>query len=493
MDTVNETQEQEQNACALQREKDRESSRQEREIQRVQLEKYRVWRKKARKRACIISSISLASVLVVAVGGFYLVKTVIPAVTYSSAVNDYETAYTQGDYYAAGQKLLSYSGRDENEDKIYECGAKLFEAKEWEQCVELLGNCPGQPDSAEKILTACKNLKQSGDYLNALELLMKYYTGTDYAAAYQQIKLPNLVAAGVLHSAYVKPDGTAGSTRFASDTNAAYDGQGEVQAFSGIKEIAAGYSHTVGLKADGTVAVTPYTGAESQNLGQCDLKDFTDITRIVTGRYYTAAIKSDGTVVTNTPKGDSKYGDGPFKVLSFHDTVDLAAGEGYTVGLCGDGTLMCTQLDEEKIRDAGQRDIGEWSDIISIATGYIHTVGLKRDGTVVAVGDNTNGQCEVKDWKDIVAIAADANHTIGLKKDGTVVSTKHLGASEQYYGECEVQDWKDIVAVATGGTQTLGIKKDGTVVATVYTGLAQYNKGQCDVAGWKVALPWEKS
>lgn len=494
METVKQTtEEKEQQAAALQREKDCEASRREREIQREQLEEYRAWRKKVRRRVCIITPVSLIAAVVVAVGGFYLVKYAIPAITYSNAVNDYETAYAQGDYYAAGQKLLPFSDKEETGDKIYDCGRKLFEQKQWKQCVEFLGASPQQADSAEKILAACENLKQSGDYLTALDLLMKHYTGEDYAAAYQKIKLPNLAAAGVLHSAYIKPDGTVGSTRFTSDENASYDGQGEVQAFSSIREIAAGYSHTVGVKADGTVAVTPYTGVESQDLGQCDLKDFTDITRIITGRYYTAAIKADGKVVANTPKGDSIYGDGPFRVLSFHDTVELAAGEGYTVGLCGDGTLMCTQLNEEKIRDAGQRDIGEWEDIISIATGYIHTVGLKRDGTVVAVGDNTNGQCEVAGWKDIVAIAADANHTIGLKKDGTVVSTKHLGALEQYYGECETKDWTDIVAVTTGGTQTLGIKKDGTVVATAYTGLPQYNKGQCDVAGWKVALPWEKS
>ena len=344
MEAVKETQEQQQQAAALRREKDRESSRQEREIQRVQLEEYRVQRKKAYKRAGIITSVSLAAVLVAAVGGYYLVEYAVPAISYSNAVNDYEAAYGQGDYYTAGQKLLSFTDHDGIEDKIYDCGSRLFEAKQWKQCVELLGMCPEQADSAEKILTACKNLKQSGDYLTALDLLMKHYTGTDYAAAYQQIKLPNLVAAGVLHSAYVKPDGTVGATRFASDENATYDGQGEVQAFSGIREIAAGYSHTVGVKADGTVVVTPYTGVESQDFGQCDLKDFTDITHIVTGRYYTAAMKSDGKVVANTPKGDSIYGDGQFKVLSFHDTVELAAGEGYTVGLCKDGSLMCTCL-----------------------------------------------------------------------------------------------------------------------------------------------------
>ena len=73
MEAVKETQEQQQQAAALRREKDRESSRQEREIQRVQLEEYRVQRKKAYKRAGIITSVSLAAVLVAAVGGYYLV------------------------------------------------------------------------------------------------------------------------------------------------------------------------------------------------------------------------------------------------------------------------------------------------------------------------------------------------------------------------------------------------------------------------------------
>lgn len=156
MEAVKETQEQQQQAAALRREKDRESSRQEREIQRVQLEEYRVQRKKAYKRAGIITSVSLAAVLVAAVGGYYLVEYAVPAISYSNAVNDYEAAYGQGDYYTAGQKLLSFTDHDGIEDKIYDCGSRLFEAKQWKQCVELLGMCPEQADSAEKILTACK-------------------------------------------------------------------------------------------------------------------------------------------------------------------------------------------------------------------------------------------------------------------------------------------------------------------------------------------------
>jgi len=128
--------------------------------------------------------------------------------------------------------------------------------------------------------------------------------------------------------------------------------------------VAAGYSHTVGLKADGTVV------AVGENYyGQCDVGGWTDIIQVTVGYDRTVGIKSDGTVVA--------VGNNAF----------------------------------------GKCDVGAWTNIIQVATGYDHTVGLKTDGTVVAVGSSDVGRCDVGDWTDIVEVTAGYGHTVGLKSD----------------------------------------------------------------------------
>ena len=59
-----------------------------------------------------------------------------------------------------------------------------------------------------------------------------------------------------------------------------------------IVAISAGYSHTVGLKSDGTVVAV---GKNAD--GQCNVSEWTDIVAISAGSIHTVGLKSDGTVV----------------------------------------------------------------------------------------------------------------------------------------------------------------------------------------------------
>ena len=102
--------------------------------------------------------------------------------------------------------------------------------------------------------------------------------------------------------------------------------------------VAAGYYHTVGVKADGTaIAVGDNIG------GQCDVGDWTDI-------------------------------------------IQVAGGYGHTVGLKVDGTVVAVGY-----RGLGQSDVNDWTNIVWVTAGSYHTIGLKANGTVVAVGDNSSG------------------------------------------------------------------------------------------------------
>ena len=59
-----------------------------------------------------------------------------------------------------------------------------------------------------------------------------------------------------------------------------------------IVAVAAGWEHTVGLKADGTVVA-----AGENSYGQCDVSGWRDIVAVAAGDGHTVGLKSDGTVV----------------------------------------------------------------------------------------------------------------------------------------------------------------------------------------------------
>ena len=150
--------------------------------------------------------------------------------------------------------------------------------------------------------------------------------------------------------------------------------------------LAAGNSHTVGLKTDGTVVAVGWNSD-----GRCDVSGWTDI-------------------------------------------VAVAAGCDHTVGLKSDGTVIAVGNNQND-----QCDVSDWTDIVAVSAGDWHTVGLKADGTVVAVGDNYYSCCNVSGWADIVAVAAGRDYTVGLKADGTVIAV-----GENKVGQCDVSGWTDI-------------------------------------------------
>ena len=256
-----------------------------------------------------------------------------------------------------------------------------------------------------------------------------------------------MVAAGASHTVGLKSDGTVvtvGDNEY---------GQCNVCSWSDIVQVAAGYAHTAGVKSDGTVVAVGHN-----TWGWCDVGSWTDIIQAAAGDKHTVGLKSDGTVVA---VGTNGYGQ--CNVDGWSDIVQVTAGKGHTVGLKADGTVVDTSY-----------NVGGWKDIIQVAAGGFHTVGLKSDGTAVAVGASYSGQCDVGNWTDIVQVAAGYHYTLGLKSDGTAVAVGDNG-----WGRCDVGGWTDIVQVATGYSHTVGLKSDGTVVAVGYN---EY--GQCDVGGW---------
>ena len=281
----------------------------------------------------------------------------------------------------------------------------------------------------------------------------------------------SFLSAGLRHTVGLKSDGTVAATKYTGDQKDYY-GQCDVSGWRDIVAVSAGDFHTVGLKSDGTVVATKYTGDQKDYHGQCDVSGWRDIVAVSAGGYHTVGLKADGTVVA---VGSNYFGQ--CGVSGWMDIVAVSAGGRHTVGLKSDGTVVA--VGDNTTPSAC--NVSGWRDVVAVSAGSSHTVGLKADGTVVAEGYNGDGQCDVSGWTDIVAVSAGSSHTVGLKADGTVVATKYTGDQKYYNGQCNVSGWRDIVAVSAGGYHTVGLKADGTVVAV---GCNVY--GECDVSGWRL-------
>ena len=299
-------------------------------------------------------------------------------------------------------------------------------------------------------------LEEAGKYREAITVynaLSGYKDSRDRALAlWDRIAQRDLVAAGRSHTVGLRSDGTVVAVGWNEY------GQCEVGGWTDIVAVAAGDFHTVGLRSDGTVVAVGWNDD-----GRCEVGGWTDIVAVAAGRSHTVGLRSDGTVVAVGLNDD-----GQCEVSGWTDIVAVAAGYRHTVGLRSDGTVVAVGANY-----SGQCKVGGWTDIVAIAAGYRHTVGLRSDGRVVAVGWNDDGQCEVGGWTDIVAVAAGGRHTVGLRSDGTVVA---VGSNDN--GRCEVGGWTDIVAVASC-YHTVGLRSDGTVVA-----VGLNDEGQCEVGGW---------
>ena len=413
----------------------------------------------------------LAALLLLAM---LITKVAIPAVEYSKA----EKLLASGDYdgaIAAFEALGDYKdSADLRNESVYEKATALLASGDYDGAIAAFEALGDYKDSSAMLVESA-NAKE---YAQAEKLLAQGQTA-EAAVAFAKIAeyedarersfelwdtmaARETLAAGYNHTVGLKADGTVVAAGSHSS------GQYDVSGWRDIVAVAAGIFHTVGLKADGTVAAAGWNDD-----GQCDVSGWRDIVAVAAGINHTVGLRADGTVVTVGANEE-----GQCDVSGWRDIVAVAAGDSHTVGLRADGTVVAVGYNEY-----GQCDVSDWTDIVAVAAGWVHTVGLKADGTVVAVGYNVDSQCDVSGWRDIVAVAAGHNHTVGLRADGTVVT---VGANEE--GQCDVSGWRDIVAVAAGTEHTVGLKADGTVAA-----VGDNYFGQCEVSGWRnIRVPTDR-
>ena len=375
----------------------------------------------------------LAALLLLAM---LITKVALPAVEYSKA----EKLLASGDYDGA---ITAFEALGDYKDS-----ADLRNESVYDKATALLAS--GDYDGA---ITAFEAL---GDYKDSSAMLVESANAKEYAQAEKLLAQGQTAEAAVAFARIAEYEDARERSLALWDTIAARE------------TLAVGSSHTIGLKADGTVVAVGYN-----EYGQCDVSGWTDIVAVAAGYAHTIGLRADGTVVA---VGDNEGGQ--CDVSGWTDIVAVAAGERYSVGLKADGTVVAVGWNQN-----GQCDVSGWRDIVAVAVESWHIVGLRADGTVVAVGDNGCDQCDVSGWRDIVAVAAGYSHTVGLKADGTVAAVGY-GKDRR----CNVSGWADVVAVAAGVYHTVGLRADGTVAAVGDNGY-----GQCDVSGWRnIRVPTDR-
>ncbi|MDD3642297.1 MAG: Ig-like domain-containing protein, partial [Candidatus Krumholzibacteria bacterium] len=218
----------------------------------------------------------------------------------------------------------------------------------------------------------------------------------------------------------------------------------------GLCAVAAGWSHSLGLKSDGTISAWG-----SNSFGQRDVPAPNEqYTAVAAGWDFSLGLKAEGTIEA---LGIDNYDQCNLPV-SNEDCVAVAAGWYHGLGLRSDGTIVAWGRNDD-----GQCDVpAPNGSFTAIAGGITHSAGLKQDGSIVVWGSNLYHQCDVPvPNADFIAISSGGHHILGLKSDGSIIA---WGYNPD--GRCNVPEPNEnFTAVAGGGSHSLGLKQNGSIEA----------------------------
>lgn len=314
----------------------------------------------------------------------------------------------------------------------------------------------------EDIYNEALRLKQEGDDLHAMQLLMSIYDYKDAHSQYLDMLWDQRIAIGDGAFAVLDDHSVLCVTDLGYGSLAMKD---ELSSWENISAVSAHSYGVVGLTAEGTaIATKDYTQAKWY-AGAEKVDGWDDLIQVSCGAYHTVGLKKDGTVVATKYIGDAEYNKGQYNVSGWSDIIAVAAGSKHTLGLKADGTVVACGDNSEH-----QCDVEDWTDIVQISTSSYISAGLKKDGTVVTTGNAIfkSSTLDLSSWDNIVSVSAGSAHAVGLKADGTVVA---IGSNNNK--ECNVSSWENIRAVVADSSCTIGVTNDGTII---FIGNKSYNR-----------------
>jgi hypothetical protein len=234
------------------------------------------------------------------------------------------------------------------------------------------------------------------------------------------------LAAGDSHCVALKSDGTV----LAWGGNEANAGETNVPSgLSNVVSIAAGSTHSLALRSDGTLAAWGQIYESGVNITVPPAATNVAALALGSGAEHALVLKADGTVLD---WGDVFYGSSLTNIPALaRDVVAVASGATYGLALRSDGVVV-TWGSGGMYGDTPPSVPASATNIVAIATGWYGSAALRSDGTVLTWGSIVTPRGSFTNFVDLACTGQNPSDIIGLRRDGTLLHASMLGSLPTY-------------------------------------------------------------